>query len=149
MKKPSVIIVLGQPGSGKGTQAELLAEKFNLYHWETSKIVGKIIEEAKKGEFATIEGKRYYFEKEKDLRKKGKLWDPPFVFYFAGKKLAELAKEKKGIVLSGTPRTLYEGQRIIPLLKKLYGNKNVVVIALKLSAKESIWRNLIFPSINC
>ena len=75
------------------------------------------------------------------MRKKGKLWDPPFVFYFVKEKLKELAKEKNGIVLSGTPRTLYEGGRIIPFLKKLYGGKNIAVISLKLSAEESIWRN--------
>jgi len=136
-----VIIIVGPPGSGKGTQAELLAEKFDLYHWDTSKIIGKIIEEAKKGEFITIEGKKYYFEEEKKLRKEGKLWDPPFIVYSVKEKLKELAKEGKGIALVGSPRTLYEGEKITPLLKKLYGAKNIKVIVIKLSAKESIWRN--------
>ena len=43
-KNLKIFIILGPPGSGKGTQAELLAEKFDLYHWETSKILGRIIE---------------------------------------------------------------------------------------------------------
>jgi len=38
-QKSKVIILFGPPGSGKGTQAELLAEKFNLYYFETSKIL--------------------------------------------------------------------------------------------------------------
>ena len=34
-----IIILMGPPGAGKGTQAELLAEKFGLYHFETSRIL--------------------------------------------------------------------------------------------------------------
>jgi len=136
-----VIIVLGPPGSGKGTQAKLLSEKFDFYHWDTSKIIGKIIEEAKKGEFVKIEGKKYYFEEERRKRKKGLLWSPPFIVYFTKEKIKKLAKEGEGFVMTGSPRTLYEGRRITPLLKKLYGAKNITVIVLKLSAKESIWRN--------
>lgn len=143
--KPSnnrkIIIILGPPGSGKGTQTKLLAEKFDLYHWDTSKIIGRIIEKAKKGEFVTIEGKKYYFEEERKKRRKGILWSTPFTVYFAKKKMKDLAKEGEGVAMAGSPRTLYEGKRIIPLLKKLYGTKSIIVIELKLSAKESIWRN--------
>ena len=39
MDKKSVIILIGPPGSGKGTQAELLAEKFGLFHLESSKVI--------------------------------------------------------------------------------------------------------------
>ena len=52
--KKKIIIVMGSPGSGKGTQAVLLAEKFDLYHWETSKIVGSKIEKAPKGSFVQV-----------------------------------------------------------------------------------------------
>ena len=52
MKKSNqklVIILLGPPGSGKGTQAELLAEKLNLVYLETAKIGEERINKAKKG----------------------------------------------------------------------------------------------------
>jgi len=140
-QKPKIIILFGPPGSGKGTQAELLAEKFNLYHWETSRIIGKIIEEARRGESIKVQGEKYYFEKEKQLRREGKLWDPPFVAHLIKEKLNELAKDKKGIVLAGSPRTIYEGERVVPLLKRLYGVKNIKVVLVKLSERESLWRN--------
>src|SRR4030042_3708492 len=119
-KNPKVILVMGPPGSGKGTQAELLAEKFGFFQWETSSIVGGVIERAKKGDFVKIEGKKYFFEEQQKIRQKGLLWDGNFIFYFTKKKIEELAEEGKGIVMSGSPRTVSEGEALIPLLKKLY-----------------------------
>lgn len=139
--KPKVIIVLGSPGSGKGTQAELLANKFGFFQWETSTIIGRILEEAKKGEFVEIEGKKYFFEKQKEIRHKGLLWDGSFVFHFSKKKLEELAKEGKGVVMSGSPRNVEEAKRLIPLLKNLYGAKNIIMFALTVSPKAAMWRN--------
>jgi len=136
-----VIIIMGPPGSGKGTQAELLAEKFGFFQWETSTIVGGIIERAKKGDFVKIEGEKYFFEEQAEIRRKGLLWDSRFIFYFAKKKIEKLAKEGKGIVMSGSPRNIEEGEKVILFLKKLYGAKNIVVIALKLTPEVTLWRN--------
>jgi len=140
-KNQKVIIVLGPPGSGKGTQSELLAEKFGFFQWETSSIVGGIIERAKRGEFVIIDGKKYYFEEQAMIRKKGMLWDGNFILYFTKKKIKELAEEGKGIIMSGSPRTLDEGKKLVPFLKKLYGVRNIMVIVLKLTSEATIWRN--------
>ena len=139
--KKKIIIVMGSPGSGKGTQAILLAEKFELYHWETSKIIGSKIEKAPKESFVQIGKEKFYFEQEKNLREEGKLWSPPFVVYLVKEKLKELAREERGIVLAGSPRTIYEGENIIPFLKKLYKPENIKVIFLEVSEKDIIWRN--------
>jgi len=140
-EKQQVLILLGPPGAGKGTQATLLSEKLNLYYLETAKIGEKKLKYAKNNVFIEIEGKKYYFEREKKLWKEGKLWDPPFAVYLIKEKIESLAKEKKGIVLAGSPRTLYEGKRIIPLLEKLYGRPNIKIFHLDLSIEQSIWRN--------
>jgi len=139
-KNLRVIILIGPPGAGKGTQAILISEKLNLYHFETSKIIEERIKNAKKGEFLNVDGKKYYFEKERKLWEKGILCSPPFVTQLVKEKIKLLRKEGKGIVLSGSPRTLYEGEKIIPLIKKLYKN-NILVFYLELKAKDSIWRN--------
>lgn len=141
MKKPFVIIILGPPGAGKGIQAILLAEKFAAFLLETSGIIEKKINEAKKGDFVLVEGKKYYFEKQKELWKVGKLFEPPFTTYIVQEKIKEFYRERKGIIFSGSPRTLYEANKEIPLLKKLYKAKNIKVILLEISPAETIKRN--------
>jgi adenylate kinase len=136
-----VIIIIGPPGSGKGTQSQLLAEKFNLYYFETSRIIEEKVMEAKKGDYQKVGGKKYNLLEEKKIWETGGLCSPPLVTFWVKQKIKQLAKEKRGIVFSGSPRTLYEGERVIPLLKKLYGIKNIKVVLFKLSAKDSIWRN--------
>lgn len=135
-----VIIIFGAPGAGKGTQAGLLAEKFSLYYFETSGIIEKIIANTKE-EFIEEDGEKFYFAKEEQLWKEGKLWDPPFVVHFAKKKIRELAKEDKSIIFAGSPRTVYEAKTEIPLLKELYGKENIKVFLIEISPEQTIFRN--------
>jgi len=141
MRHSKIIILLGQPGAGKGTQGILLSEKLDLYYFETSKLIENKVMAAEKGEFVEVEGEKYFLEKEKDLWLKGILCSPPFVSFLVEQKIQELAKEKKGILFSGSPRTIHEGEKIIPLLINLYGKENIKVISILLSAEQSIWRN--------
>lgn len=135
------VILIGPPGAGKGTQAELLADKLNLYHLETSQVLESRIMGAKKGEYAVVEGKKYFFSQAKKQWKTGQLVYRPLTTFWMRTKIRELAKEGKNLVLTGSPRDLYEGERLMPVLKKLYGKENIKVIILKLNPKKSIWRN--------
>lgn len=142
MKKPTIIILLGPPGSGKGTQSELLANRFNLYYLETSKIIEDNLKGVGKDDFIKIRGKEYPLLREKEMRDNGILMSPPLIAFWVENKIREIAKEKRGIVLAGSPRTLYEGKEITPFLKKLFGTPNIKIVLIKLTPARSIWRNI-------
>ena len=135
------MILLGPPGSGKGTQAELLAERFNLYYFETSRILEEKFRTGKGGESMRVGGKDYKISDEKKNWETGKLCSPPFVTYLVARKIKELHHEGKNIILSGSPRTLYEGEKIVPILKELFGVNNIKVFFLELTPEQTIWRN--------
>ncbi|MBU4481427.1 nucleoside monophosphate kinase [Patescibacteria group bacterium] len=141
IKSPSVIILLGPPGSGKGTQAGLISEKLNLYYLETSKIIEANIMKAKPGDFVKIEGEKYPLLNEKILWKTGKLCTPEVVSLWVKGKIMSLSREGRGVVFAGSPRTLLEGEKLIPFLKKTYGTKNIKVFLLDVSPEETISRN--------
>jgi adenylate kinase len=139
-QKSKVIILMGPPGSGKGTQAELLAERLNFFHLETSKILEEKFKEKTRGS-VLVDGKRYYFLEEKKLWEGGKLCSPPFVAYLIIEKIKELKKAGKKLILSGSPRTLYEAEKIIPVLKRLYGKERIKCFFIEISPNETIFRN--------
>jgi len=135
------VIILGPPGSGKGTQAVLLAEHLNAFYFETSSILEKEFQKAEKRDFVVVNKKRYFLREQKKLWLEGKLVEPEFVTFLVLKKVKELIKEQKSIIFSGSPRTVYETERLIPLLKKHYSEKNIKVVFFLLEEKDSIFRN--------
>lgn len=140
-EKKRVIVILGPPGSGKGTQGVLLAEKLNAFYFETSALIEKTLFSASKDSFFLINGKKYFLKDQERLWKEGKLWDPEFVIFFVVKKVKELIKKGESIIFSGSPRTLFEAEKLMPLLKKYYGKENIDVILFDLPDKDSIFRN--------
>ena len=127
---PKIIFLFGPPGAGKGTQAELLADRFNLHYLESSKVIELNITQAGNS-----------LANEKKLWTKGILNTPEVVAVWFQRKIKELAAENKSLVMTGFARTVYEAEKIIPLLKELYGIKNIKVVLIALSAQESIFRN--------
>ncbi len=128
-----LFIIIGPPGAGKGTQAEMLAEKFGLFNFETS----KIIEE----KFKNADPSDEIISAEKENWKAGKLVTPKLVFEWIIDKVKTLAGEGKGIVFSGSPRTLYEAENELPIFEDLYGKDKIEAINIKLTEAESIKRN--------
>lgn len=141
MQNKKLVIIMGPPGSGKGTQSELLAERFNLHHLETSKVLEQRFRETKRDDFVMVNGKKYFFRNEKKLWITGILCSPPFVTHLIKEKIGKLYREGKNLILSASPRTLYEGQELTPFFKKLYGIKNIIIISLKITPEETIFRN--------
>ncbi len=140
--KPSLgviaISILGRPGSGKDTQAELLAKKFGLIHIISSKIIEKVLS---RGENVRIEGRIYNILKERRLQKSGLLNTPAFVSALIKTEIISATGRGKGIIMSGSPRTLRELKDELPVLEKLYA-KNIYFINIVISSDEVYVRNL-------
>jgi adenylate kinase len=134
-------ILVGPPGSGKGTQANLLADQFDLVHIDTSKLLEKRIMNAKEDEFIEVDGEKYSFAKEKQNWQTGILCSPPFVSGIIIEEIQKLAKEGKSVVFSGSPRTLYEAEKVLPVLEQLYGKDKIILLTIKLTPEQSINRN--------
>ena len=137
-----VVILMGPPGAGKGTQADLLSEKLNLSYIETAKLLEAKFWNAKVGEsMEGIDGKQYDLLAEKNLWATGKLCSPPFVTAVMNEKFRELHKEGKNLLLAGSPRTVYEAEKELPVLEELYGKENIHIILLELSEEQTLYRN--------
>ncbi|MDP3697434.1 MAG: nucleoside monophosphate kinase [Candidatus Taylorbacteria bacterium] len=132
-RKKWIIVLIGPPGSGKGTQADLLAEKFGLVHFETSKVLDEKLNNADPNDEILM--------REKKIRASGELNSPELVVEWALEKIRELAKKGLGLVFSGSPRTIYEAEHEMPALEELYGKGNIKVIHLNLTKEESVKRN--------
>lgn len=136
-----VIILFGPPGAGKGTQAEILADKLGSYHFESSKIIEACFENEKPDKVFNVDGQDFKVEDEKKRWEAGELNSPPFVVNLMVEKVKELAEMGKSIIFSGSPRTVYEAEKEIPLLKELYGKENIRFVLLEISAETTIFRN--------
>jgi adenylate kinase len=102
------IIILGPQGSGKGTQAVVLAKKFGLQHVETGKIFRAMARRP------TALGRTIH----RLMNEKGRLIPSPLVI----KVLRGVLKQvnlKKGLVFDGYPRNLAQARALDRLLRQL------------------------------
>lgn len=139
-----VVILFGAPGAGKGTQAELLSDKLGLYYFETSRILErefKKVNETSKDRYVDIEGRKFDVLEGKKQWETGMLVDPPYVTQLVIQEITKLCEEGESLVLSGSPRTIYEVERVMPTLEKLYGKKNIKIVLIEISAAQTIFRN--------
>jgi adenylate kinase len=130
-KKPLVIIFLGKPGSGKGTQAELLGEKLGLDYIGS----GDLLRNRK--EINDFTGKKLSI-----VVDTGGLVPTPVIFKLWLDKFEEFKKRKnlKGFVMDGSPRKIFEAYLIDEALEWYEWDKNVKIMLIDISNKEAIWR---------
>ncbi len=128
------IVIYGPPGSGKGTQADLLADMFGLVHFDTGRFMEAVFRDPKRQKEKTI-------QREKKLFDQGILMTPIFILREVSKGVQQIAKAGRGIVFSGSPRTMYEAEGLVPILEKLYRKSNVFFIRLDVDPKHSLERN--------
>lgn len=123
------MMVFGPPGSGKGTQIKLLAEKFGLLHIISSHLGKEYIKIH--NDLETLRQKENY--------EKGFLFDSSWMFRIVKEKTEEIFKQSKGhcgIIYDGSPRTLYEAEKLYQFLSELIGKNNIRIIEISVSREE-------------
>lgn len=130
MKK--IIIFLGAPGSGKGTQAKRIVQKYGYAHFSTGDLL------------RTMAAKPDLTSAEKELldavTKKGQLAPDSLIYKLAFSRLDKLLEEKLGVVLDGAIRTLDQAKEY----QKYFSEKNlqneVTAIEVSIPDEESYKR---------
>ncbi len=122
------IIILGPQGCGKGTQAKLLAEKFNLTHIEMG------LDLREQAEEDTQLGK----ELDEIINKKNELVSDDIIVRVIGEQINK-APAEKGIIIDGAPRTISQVEKVASAFKN-NGRKLDKVVFINLSEGESIKR---------
>jgi adenylate kinase len=123
------IVIFGKPGSGKGTQANFLKEKYNLYHISTGDLFRKNISNQTK---LGIEAKSY-------LDNGDLVPDSVTIKMLENEVLSN--KEVNGYIFDGFPRTLNQAESLDDFLSSIYLKINAT-IALDVNEDELITRLL-------
>lgn len=132
--KKIAIILYGSPGSGKGQQADLLADAFGLMHIDTGKLIRAIFSDP-------AQMKNPVNRREKKINDAGILNTPRWVVGILKKRIRIVAKMGYGIVFSGSPRTLFEAKKLISFLENVYGRKAIEVFSLRVPFAVAARRN--------
>ena len=123
------IVIFGKPGSGKGTQANFLKEKYNLYHISTGDLFRKNINN--QTELGVVA---------KSFLDNGDLVpDSVTIKMLENEVLSN--KEVNGYIFDGFPRTLNQAKSLDTFLKSINLNINAT-IALDVNEDELISRLL-------
>lgn len=109
------IILLGPPGSGKGTQAKLISEKFGIPHISTGDIFRLHISQKSS---LGLEAKSYI--------DKGQLVPDELTIKLIESRLTE-DDCKNGFLLDGFPRTINQADALEGLLKKINASVDSVI----------------------
>jgi len=122
------IILFGPPGSGKGTQANNLVEKYNLQHIST----GDLLRAEKQKETPLgLEAKKFMDQ--------GLLVPDEVVIGMISNKLDDMSEKVHGFIFDGFPRTVAQAEALDKLLDfKQIGIERV--LALDVSEEELVKR---------
>jgi len=129
MQRP-LVIILGVPGSGKGTQGRRLAEKFGMAYLATGDLVREVRKRAGTGDAFADQVKERY--------DRGRPQPDAVIFKILRDKLSSLDLAK-GIVLDSFPISLGQTQELFHIVND-FGLDQPVVLFLTLDEWESIKR---------
>ncbi|PJE57901.1 MAG: hypothetical protein COU81_03630 [Candidatus Portnoybacteria bacterium CG10_big_fil_rev_8_21_14_0_10_36_7] len=131
MTSSKIIFLIGLPGAGKGTQANLLSLHFGLYHFETSNMIREKFNKSL-NDPEVAEAKIAY--------DKGDLISAELLFEWL-KEAIDAMELMGGIVFDGSPRTLFEVENLLPFLIDRFGRENILALNIKISEEDTMWRN--------
>ncbi len=125
------IIIFGAPGSGKGTQSELLIANYGLYHISTGELLrDNIARGTKLGKVADV-----YISKGLLIP------DELMIDVLADTLRSNPEIMKKGVIFDGFPRTIPQAEALSKLLKDL-GSEIHAVVGLEVDEDELVKRML-------
>lgn len=122
------ILIFGAPGSGKGTQSDLIKERYNLAHIST----GDVLREEMKNETELGKIAKGYIEK-------GQLLPDDLICDMLDKVLDRLPKDTKGIIFDGFPRTIPQAEALEGILQK-HGWDVSILLDLQVAEDELVKR---------
>lgn len=121
------LIIFGPPGVGKGTQAELLSQKMNLFHFSTGNYLRDLtLRDTELG------------KKVKNILDRGELVPDDVMNEIISDALRNNIKDK-GFILDGYPRTVNQAIALDDILKSL-NLQDIIIIYLKVNDEEIIKR---------
>ncbi len=141
------VIIFGPQGSGKGTQADLLARKLDLFHFDSGQYLRTLL-------YNPALRNDKIIRRERKLNQAGVLNTPSWILKIVVQMIKKMAALNQGVVFSGSPRTFYEAfgydegqgtsdkrqEGMMEILKKYYGKENIFVFIFKLPLKDSLKR---------
>lgn len=127
--KLDAIFLIGPQGSGKGTQAKILATKLNFFHWEMGGILRAVAKED------TDLGKRT-----KSLVDQGVLLTDEQLYEVVDSRLSLIPKDT-GIIFDGIPRRVAQAEHVMEFLQK-QGKTNLATLYISLPEAETMSRLL-------
>ncbi|MFH1192907.1 MAG: nucleoside monophosphate kinase [Candidatus Jorgensenbacteria bacterium] len=139
MQKQAVIL-FGPPGSGKGTQAELLARRFPFIHVDSGRMIENAVHAPGAERDPVLRAQRKNFDT-------GKLCDPAWYLKLVKETARRIADMGSSVVFSGAFRTYQETfgegreRGLLAALAKFYGEKNVHVVMLNIRPATTLKRN--------
>ena len=127
------VILIAPPGAGKGTQADLLAERYDLVHLETSRIIERNFNSADSNDAEVNAEKKRWLA--------GELMKPSTFVPWLVQAMKDTKNDDRGLILSGSPRTLTEVEEIMLTLRDLYDQGNIKIFNISLGDTEAVKRN--------
>lgn len=124
-----LIVFIGPPGSGKGTQSRRLVERLRIPHFST----GELLRAAKQQDSPVGQLAARYMDE-------GKLVPDPIVLGLVGEELAKPAYER-GCLFDGFPRTVQQAEALDAALEQR-GTPLDLVIELRVDEEEITKRML-------